>query len=114
MNKKEINKILEILIIDNYSVSNSNSNKRYKIVDIESIKKLKDYIEQLQQENKQLKEDKEIISKGFCTAISDMCDYQHILSELESWLEEKYNNGYEKLYLEDILNKLKELEGSDK
>ncbi len=33
--------------------------------------------------------------------------------ELKKWLEEKDNNGYENLYLDDILNKMQELESDN-
>lgn len=48
------------------------------------------YIKELQQENNQLKEQRQ---------------------ELRSWLENKDNCGYEKIYLKDILIMLNELEG---
>lgn len=34
-------------------------------------------------------------------------------NELKKWLEEKDNNGYEKVYVEDLLYKMQELEGND-
>lgn len=51
------------------------------------------YIKQLQQENQQLKDNWNTL-------------WQYIL--------EKDNRGYEKVYIEDILDKMQELEGSDK
>lgn len=42
--------------------------------------------------------------------IADQRDmYKSILNELENYLYEKNNNGYEKVYLEDIFDKLKDL-----
>ena len=49
-----------------------------------------DFMRNLEQENNQLKEQKK---------------------ELRSWLENKDNCGYEKIYLKDILIMLNELEG---
>lgn len=40
--------------------------------------------------------------------------YKNIIDELEKWFEEKDNGGYEKLYVEDILYKLKELKERNK
>ena len=37
----------------------------------------------------------------------------NIINELEDYFKEKDNDGYEKLYVEDILYKLKELKESD-
>ena len=71
----------------------------------------------LQQENNQLKEQVEClikqrddINKNATEHLEKNIDYTHIVKELRSWLEEKDNNGYEKLYLEDVLSKLNELE----
>ncbi len=38
---------------------------------------------------------------------------QNNWNELKKWLEEKDDNGYEKVYVEDLLYKMQELEGNN-
>lgn len=68
-----------------------------------------EYIENLQQEKKQLKEKLD-------------CDLQWALkyekqvgnwNKLKEWIKVRDNVGFEKIYLEDIVYEMQELEGSD-
>lgn len=49
-------------------------------------------IEQLQQENKELKKQVEIKNSGFMASIEEVCEYATVLIEFEKWLEEEINN----------------------
>lgn len=61
-------------------------------IPIENIEFYKQTNEQLQQENEELKDN---------------------WNKLKEWIGNKDNNGFEKLYLEDIQTKMQELESGD-
>lgn len=78
-------------------------------------------IERLQQQNKELKEQLEnaqIIHRNRTKYIGEIeCKYinsNRILNELESWLNEKWDRPSQRMYIADVIRKLKELRGSDK
>ena len=93
---------------------------------------LLNYIEQLQQENEELKKQIEIKNSGYMASIEEVCEYATALIEFEKWLEERYKQQTETLnkmeednierpyvksrrYLvEECLDKLQELKGSKK
>ncbi len=80
-------------------------------IDIENAKMLLKYIEQLQQENKELKEKNKkikfentytnIVHNAFQTEKKEKRYYENILTKLEKWLEEKINSP--KLSLIEII-----------
>ena len=77
---------------------------------------LQEQIEQLQQENTQLKEQLKTKHEGFMASVEQNCEYATILIELRSWLEEdlkeKYRDaGYRNNIIREVLDKLNELEG---
>ena len=61
------------------------------------VKELQDKLSKVESENRQ----KDI----------DKLQLQSNWNSLRELLQDKYNNGYEKIYLEDILDKMNELEG---
>lgn len=81
-------------------------------------------IEQLQQENKELKEQNESLKKYYeydnkswkNLAIKQAHDFEiknNILTEFEKWLEEQYSTSFDP-WFPKILNKLKELKEGKK
>lgn len=107
---KELSKQLELL----------RSYKEKACLDL-SYKLLIDYIDKLEQENNQLKEEyyKQIeeYQKACDEVTSDKMDLENIIKELRSWLEEEieeYNYDTDiQYYYKNVLNVLNKLEGKN-
>ena len=87
-------------------------------VDLEGIKKLEEYIKNLEQENTQLK--KQYCERTDCSGrlgnSRKVERLENTIKELRSWLEEdlkeKYRDaGYRNNIIREVLDKLNELEG---
>ena len=83
-------------------------------------RKVYDAIEQLQQENKELKDKIKVKNDGFMASIDETCEYATILDKFEKWLKEKMNfyknnfQGYSYERYREILDKLQELKEGKK
>lgn len=71
------------------------------------------YIEKLQKENKRLNGAIQTYNILLKVNVEENKQLKDNWNRLFQYFLKKYNCGYEKLYIEDIINKMQELEGSD-
>ena len=117
--KEKLDKLIkELKDIDNFKFFRNGSFK-YDIGKYQADLLL-NYIEQLQQENKDLKKQVEIKNSGFMASIEEVCEYATVLIEFEKWLEEQMNfyknNSQEYSYgrYKEVMDKLQELKEGNK
>ena len=107
-------------IIQSLKANATNGKENFCFISEKQLNAMKELSKRETKENQQLQERIEYLERSNNRREDTILEQRQRLSDLEDnwntlwqYILEKDNRGYEKVYIEDLLNKMQELEGSD-